>query len=289
MNLYPYVYYQDKITEATSVPFPYDDYGFLYGYGLFETIRIFNKHPLLLEKHWDRLNSSSIITGIHCPLVLSEMQRIIEALIQKNQVGEGILNIYLTPGDRPVGTHRVVLGRPMVLMVMRPITQTRLTIGLHLGIRQESFQRIQLDQFKMLSYVKNILEKALCDPYDDVILFSEDKTVLETPTANVFFTKKRVLHTPKSQYILPGVTRRQLIEKAVEFGLEICERPISLSDLDHFEEVFLTNSLKGIVLVDRMEKYDGLKSGALTREIQHRYNDHLGIPTPPETTKNNQN
>jgi 4-amino-4-deoxychorismate lyase len=286
MNVYPFVYYQEKIRPAQSVPFPYDDYGFLYGYGLFETVRIFQKKPILFDKHWERLQSSAIIMGIELAVSQTHIRDIIADLVQQNKIDDGaILNIYITPGDRPVGTHRIVMGRPMVLVILRPMTQTRTNIGIHLGIRQESFQRIQIDQFKMLSYVKNILEKALCDPYDDVILYSEKKTVLETPTANVFFARGNVLFTPKSQYILPGVTRRYLLEKAEEFDVDICEKEIVLSDIDEFHEVFLTSSLKGIVLVDKLEKYPNIKSRELTRALQQAYNSSLGLPTLPEIKK----
>ena len=286
MNLYPLVYYQDKIRPAQSVPFPYDDYGFLYGYGLFETVRIFHKKPILFEKHWERLESSAIILGIELAVTQDRVKEIIADLVEQNKIDDGAtLNIYVSPGDRPVGTHRVVMGRPMVLIILRPMTQTRANIGIHLGIRQESFQRIQIDQFKMLSYVKNILEKALCDPYDDVILYSDKKAILETPTANVFFARGNVLFTPKSQYILPGVTRRYLLEKAEEFDVDICEQEILLSDLDEFQEVFLTSSLKGIVLVDTLEKYPHIKSRELTRVLQQAYNSSLGLPTLPETKK----
>ena len=165
------------------------------------------------------------------------------------------------------------------------MTQTRAEIGVHVGIRQESFQRIQIDQFKMLSYLKNILEKSLCDPYDDVLLYSENDAILETPTANVFFTRGNILFTPKSSFILPGVTRRYIIEKATEFGFGISEQPISLDDLDEFDEIFLTNSLKGIVRVDFLEKYPLLKSGKLTKRLQKLYNNSLSLPTTPDVKK----
>jgi len=282
MNLYPFVYYQRQIRSAQSVPFPYDDYGFLYGYGLFETVRIYNQKPILFGNHWERLESSAIITGIELPINKETAASIISELVTENNVTDtATLNIYLTPGDRPVGTHRIVMGESMILFVLRPMTQTRKPIGIHLGIRQESFQRIQLDQFKMLSYIKNILEKALCDPYDDVILYSEKKAVLETPTANVFFSRGDVLFTPKSQFILPGVTRRHLIEMADKFNVDICEQEILLSDLDDFHEVFLTNSLKGIVRVDKLERYPHLKSGELTQHLQQAYNKSLGLPNLP--------
>ncbi len=283
-NIFPIVYYKGEFVASASVPFPYDDYGFLYGYGFFETVRIHNGTPLLFDHHWDRLESSAIITDIQPPVLRREAKEAVMTLIKTNNVVNATLNIYLTAGDRPVGTHRVVLGQPMTLMVLRPFTQSRANIGIHLGIRQESFQRIQLDQFKMLAYVKNILEKSLCDPYDDVLLYSEDQSILETPTANVFFIKRNQIITPKSDYILPGVTRRFLIDQLPTIGFSVSETPITVPDLDQFDEIFLTSSLRGIVLVDQMEHYPTLKSGPVSRLIQKYYNDALGVPTLPPTT-----
>ena len=283
MNLYPYVNYQEKLVDAKTVPFPYDDFGFLYGYGLFETVRILDKKPLFMDKHWERLTNSAIIIGIEVPFRYSELVRYVDELIEANDVSEAVLNIYLTAGDRPVGTPRIVLGTPTILMVLRPLMHLKSNVGIYLGIRQESFQRIELDRFKMLSYIKNVLEKALCDSFDDVLLYSEHEDLLETPTANVFLVDDKTLVTPKSPYILPGVTRQYILDSAAKMGYTAVEKELRVSDLIHFNEIFLTSSLKGVVLVDNMELYPTLKSGKRSRDIQMKYNESLGIKTPPES------
>ncbi|NDC82540.1 hypothetical protein EB093_02610 [bacterium] len=286
MNIYPIVYYNDAFVPGNKIPFPFDDYGFLYGYGLFETVRVVNKTPILLDRHWSRLESSAIILGIELTIDFARVAAIANELMNRNPISDhAILNIYITPGDRPVGTNRIVMGKPMVLIVMRPHTRTKYNVGIHLGIRQESFQRIQLDQFKMLSYVKNILEKSLCDPYDDVLLFSETHAILETPTANVFFVRGRTLFTPKSDFILPGVTRGFILEKSTDFGFSTVTTEIKLADLNGFDEIFLTSSLKGIVKVDKIEKFDPLKSGQVTDEIETKYHLALDIPILPKAPK----
>ena len=109
------------IVDKKSLSFPFSDCGFLYGYGLFESIRICNGVPVFLEQHLARLKRGSIILDI--PFLYSEEQVISEVtqLIEKNSVsGDAILNFYLTAGDRGQNITDLDSSGPMFLLVIRP-------------------------------------------------------------------------------------------------------------------------------------------------------------------------
>mgnify|MGYP006095547281 CR=1 FL=1 len=260
------------IKEKNELDFPYTDMGFLYGYGLFETIRVHNKTPLLIREHCTRMRRGSIILDIEFSYSQDDMCHQAEKLIKENKITNGTLNIYLTPGNKEDNKKE-----KMLLMVLRPEDDTDVDKKLSIGFQQESFQRIPLDRFKTLSWYKNILERQLVHDVDDIVLFDKDKMVLEATTANIFFVKKNYLFTPKSSVILQGVTRQFLLNNQDKFGTEVIWQPIKLEEIDQFDEVFLTNSKKGIILVEKNREFPQLTSKEVSKAIKNTYQSLLNI------------
>lgn len=273
----PFVSVDLKLKRKEDVHFPFFDYGFLYGYGLFETIPIRNGKPLLWREHLERLTYSANILEIPFEYQEEDVTQALEELIKQNDVQNAVLNVYLTPGNRPVESTKWEFNHPFFMMVIRPYPKIKAEI--ELGICEESFQRIRLDQFKTLSFVKNIMEKRLNARFDDVLLYNHDKVVLETPVANAFFVQGNTIVTPKSQMIMPGIVRRFLL-KNKDLDIKVSESAISVDDLENFDEIFLTNSLRGIILVHKTTPYPHLVSGPVARQIKVRYNELLGITDP---------
>ena len=87
--------------------------------------------------------------------------------------------------------------------------------------------------------------------------------------------KNNRLITPKSTVILPGITRGFLIRNAEIFGLDACEQEIEVDDIGSFDEIFLTNSLRSIILVNSVNGFDNLKSKQKAEQIQKTYFEML--------------
>lgn len=277
MRVYPYISVNLDITERETLGFPFLDYGFLYGYGLFESIRVFKGQPLLLDEHLARLQRGSIILDIPFDFTNSEVVSSIQQLIKKNDIEDAILNIYLTPGDRSQDPAKVEIELPFLLMVCRPWPDYDSEKRHVLECRQESFQRTPLDRFKTLSWMKNVLEKRLSSHVDDVLLYSQNEMILETTRANVFFVKGDVIVTPKSPSILTGITRQYLIDRQDELGIDVLVDPIFVDYLETYDEIFLTNALKGVILVEGVEGYPNLRSGPVSEKVRAVYRKSLGI------------
>ena len=276
-SVFPYLSNNLNLQASDSLAFPFLDYGFLYGYGLFESIRVHKKNPLLIRDHLTRLRRGSIILDIPFDYVQDDVIEHVNELIEKNNVDDAILNIYLTPGNRPNDpSQRRASNQCFMLMVLRPWPNyTDETTSVSLEVRQESFQRTPLDRFKTLSWMKNVLERRLSVQADDVILYNHAGNILETSSSNLFFVKDKTVFTPKSNMILSGITRQFLLNHQNELGIELVMRPIELEELFSMDEVFLTNSLRGVYMVDLVEGYKNLKSKEKSVEIQQKYNQLL--------------
>jgi len=272
---YPYCLYNLSLSLIDELKFPTQDFGMLYGYGVFETIKISNGKPIFLKEHLDRMVYGTGILEIPFPFRYPEIEAAIGQLIQKNDIHEALLNLYITPGDREVGETKMEFSTPLFLAFLRPLPRPIPEEGISLALREESFKRNRIDQLKTMSYIKNIFEKRFSEPFDDVLLYSSEQEILETPLCNAFLVKDNQLITPKSPDILTGITRNFLINNQPYFGYPIVETKLSIADLTETEEIFLTSSVRGIIPVDMVEGIPGLSSGPISHEIQVKYDRYV--------------
>ncbi len=266
-DVYPYINVNGRLQEKESLSFPFLDYGFLYGYGAFDTILINQGHPVLLENHFKRLQRTSILLDIPCPYNFQTLETNIQELITKNNINHATLNIYLTPGNRPSTSTKTDFDTPLLLMLLRPVDTKNLHKPISIAVREESIQRIKMDRLKTMSYMKNIFEKNLHKQFDDVLLYNHNKEISETPTSNVFFIKDDILITPQNEYALSGITQNFIETHADKLGITCMRQPIHLTDLNKFDEIFLTNSLKGICFVKQVHDFPTLRSRDMTSKL----------------------
>jgi len=272
---YPYCLYNLNITLVDDLKFPTQDFGMLYGYGVFETLRITKGKPILLQDHIDRMAYGTEILEIPFPFSYSQIQEAVSQLVYKNNMPESLLNLYVTPGDRTVGETKMTFSTPLFLAFQRPLPTPIPEQGISLALREESFKRNRIDQLKTMSYIRNIFEKRFAEPYDDVLLYNSDHEILETPVCNVFFVKDGQITTPKSPDIMVGITRSFLINNQPYFGYPITEKALSLEDITEADEIFLSSSVRGIITIDMVEGIPGLSSGPISHEIQIKYNRYI--------------
>ena len=272
--IYDYVAKNLTLQKKEDLIFPYLDYGFLYGYGLFESIRVINGKPILLQDHINRIKKCSIELEIPFFYSDSEIINSVEELILKNAVTTGVLNFYLTPGDRGIDPAKVADNNPFFLILLRQYPGYSAEDRLSLDIRHHAFQRTPLDRYKTLSWMKNVLENKLSE-HDDILLYDDSDRLLETTRSNMFFIQGNKLITPKSTVILPGITRGHLLKIAKDFGFEVEEREVYVDELIDFEEIFLTNSLRSIILVDSVKSFANLSSKSNAEKIQKLYLERI--------------
>ncbi len=245
-----------------SLVLPIQDAGFLYGYGAFETLKIAAGEAQHVFLHLERMSQTVRFLGIDYSFDYDKIESQIAALIKINGLQEAVLNLYLTAGVRQQG---VVFGPSQLAMVMRPFPP--LQVSQRLSLKQDFCARTVFDTHKTLAYIRPVYEKRHLEDGDDVILYSESGEVLESTVSNVFFVKGRTLFSPRLGQILPGIIRHVLIEKCRKNGYVVEECRIDHSELTEFEELFLTNSLMGIMPVSEVVGYPGLYSKSVTQQV----------------------
>src|SRR5690606_22693738 len=104
--------------------------------------------------------------------------------------------------------------------------------------------------------------------YADALMFDWRGQVAEATGANVFFVRDGVLHTPKPDCFLDGITRRTVIELARRRGIEVVERAIQPEEMEGFSECFLSGTAAEVTPVSEVGPYR-FQPGDLTLRLMH--------------------
>jgi branched-subunit amino acid aminotransferase/4-amino-4-deoxychorismate lyase len=226
-----------------------DDEGFLRGRAVFETLRVYGGSPFRLEAHLERLRRSAALVGLPEPDAAG-LARAGEAAIREGGEPDCVLRFLWTPGREGAGEPT---GLALVSALPPDLDRLRAR-GLRLAVVDWAPGH-RLAASKSTSYAENLAaqDEARRRGSDDALLVGADGTVLEAPTANVWFREGDRLLTPSlEQPILAGVTRAALWELAGTVGLAPEEGVFPLERAAGADELFLSSSVREVMPVVRL-------------------------------------
>lgn len=212
------------------------DGGFYFAQGVFETILI-KKEAIFLEEHINRLNKSIDIMnlGEHIDT------KFIKNFIKEEKLKNIVLKIVVTEKNIVFSTREIKYSKEDY--------ENGFKIKLSSVLRNPTSN---MTYIKSLSYNENLYEynKANKEGFNEVVFLNIYGNIAEGATSNIFIIKDKKIYTPKiSDGILPGVVRNWVIE-----NFEVCEKHLNKKDLYSADEVFITNSVLGIMKVVQFEE-----------------------------------
>jgi branched-subunit amino acid aminotransferase/4-amino-4-deoxychorismate lyase len=253
-----------QLTEASQLCVPALADGFMFGHGLFETIRVKEGRLKLFDDHWARLSASASALGLKLESDCERLKQRCAAVAAANGLGDGSVKVIVFQDTASVG--ELIFARSGLYPEDCYLKGFRLRIektvgrGFHAG-------------FKTLNYLENIAAKrrAVSEGCDDTLFVTEAGEVLEGATTNIFVVSQGVVRTPKSDgRILPGVARGRVL-RMLEVG-SFFEGPIAEDELKTAEEVFVTNALLGVMPVSAVgERCFDLGRNPVTRGLMERF------------------
>ncbi|HZE95409.1 MAG TPA: aminotransferase class IV [Planctomycetota bacterium] len=208
---------------------PATDRGFLHGRGLFETLRAYGGVPFRLDDHLARLT----VSAAHFKMKFTppDLDEVVRELCKRNEGDDAAVRITLS-GD----------GRLLVTTKPRkPLPQSWYDRGAEVMVvpfRRDA--RGLLAGHKVTSHLENVLvhDEAMERGCADALFVGLKGELLEGAVTNIFLVVKGRLVTPKVPGILPGVTRRVVMEL-----IPVKERTVRLKEFWKADEAFLTNAL----------------------------------------------
>ena len=276
-----WVYLNDQFVEDDQARVSVFDRGFLFGDGVFETIRVYDSHLLFLNRHLQRLHQSCECLGLSLPAPQPNWGALLKELIERNNLNHSMIRITLSRGVGGLGLDSLVSSNSTVVIFPRPIPQLsedQKKHGVSLTILKTRKQPSCAlpSQAKSLNYLNNILAKqeARTAQTFDGLLLNTEGFLAEATTSNFFFVKDKRLHTPSLQCgILPGITREIVLELARKEGIGLQEGAFRSEDLRDVDEAFLTNTGFGVLPVNTIEARPLaiIWERSITKTIKHLY------------------
>ncbi len=240
------------------------DRGFLYGDAVFETIRTYGGEPFSLEEHAERLAWSAERIGMALPLapadvVLEVRRNLSEVRAQRPGVVDLVARIMVTRGEGPFGLDPAGADRPRRVTFIhpyKPLPASHYEEGVSVVTRTAYRPSDAAKGAKVGNYLESIvlLRDARAQGAHEAIVVDSEGRVLEGTTSNVFVVKGKELVTPPTTLpLLPGITRRIVLDAAPDVGLVAVERDLRVADVHGADEVFLTSTIREVLPVSRVD------------------------------------
>lgn len=269
----------DLVPRSQAIMSPFN-HGFLFGYGIFETMRSYGGIIFRLDRHLARLHHAAETLGINDRLNALDLKKACHDVLKANKLTEARIRLTATAGEGD--------------MVPNPDTCTGITVFVAaqklVPPTSESYQRgysavlsayrrnsrSPLSRLKSTSYLENFLarQEARAASVNEVVILNEQGFVAEGSSTNIFLISGQTLITPSLESgVLSGITREAVLELAQTMGIKSLVRQVELGELIKADEAFLTSSTIEIMPLTQLDNkpIGSGKPGLITRRLMSSY------------------
>ncbi|MAK15025.1 MAG: D-amino acid aminotransferase [Proteobacteria bacterium] len=243
-----------ELSKASISPL---DRGFLFGDSVYEVLAAYNKNLFRLDDHINRLNKNLEFLGINLNLSDSEIKSILKEVCLKNLEKNQIIYLQISRGMEEIRNHIPKEDTKPTLFIcsfeMKNVpNENNETIKAILS----SDIRWKKSSVKSTSLLANVLYKIKAQEEGvDELLMSDAGFITEGAVSNVFcVNENRIFTPPLDANILPGITRKVIIEIFEDLNLNFEEKKINEEFLFKSDELWITNTTKGILPIVELDK-----------------------------------
>jgi branched-chain amino acid aminotransferase len=262
------------------------DHGFLYGEGVYETLRTFNGQPFLFERHMQRLRNSSGMLSLAVPLSDGELLERCRETMRAAGIGSGAsseayIRVLVTRGVGELSYDPKACPVPTVIVIVKPqidppaeVYEWGVMIAIVPVVRNHPGSVNPLIKSNNLLNNALAMQEAVRRGAFEGVMRNYRGELAECTQSNLFIVKDGVALTPPLDAgLLPGITRAFLFDIAPETGVSIREAVLRDDDLLNADEVFLTNTTRGVLPATRVDErtIGSGKPGPVTRALRDAY------------------
>ena len=280
------VYVNGRISDASTASVPVFDHGFLYGEGVYETLRTYHQEPFLFDRHLRRLRRSADMMALRVPFSDEEcLERVCDTMGHLPGPGEKYIRILLTRGVGELSYKLEACPTPTLVIIVKPLDtppertfRDGVTVAL-VGIRRNHPQALNpMIKSNNLLNLALAMQEAYSRGADEALMQNQAGELVECSQSNFFLVRNGGLLTPPlSAGLLPGITREFVMELAKDASVATAETRLTPADLDSAHEAFLTGTTREItpvVSVDGRPIGSG-RPGALTERLLASFRDRV--------------
>lgn len=261
------------------------DHGYLYGDGIYETLRSYQGRIFLLNKHLSRLKHSAEAISLELPLSLDKIADALRESLAVNKLSDAYLRIQISRGPGEIGLDPALCTAPTMVIVTKPFKdypQELYANGVSLALVQTRRNHpLALDPaIKSTNFLNNILakiESIRSNAYEGIML-NWKGYVAEGTISNIFMVRKGIVVTPSLETgILSGVTRDLVLHLGRTAEFETREQLIRPKDLLKADECFITNTTVEVLPATRIDGQDigNGQPGPITRKLLQAYRNEV--------------
>lgn len=277
-----YVYLNNKPVPKSEAVVSVFDHGFLYGDGIYETLRTYNGITFMLDEHIGRLYRSASMTGLDIPKNADQIRTAVCETLAANFLENAYLRITVTRGYGPIGLDPELCKTPTFIIIAEELKDYpgdfyENGMKIIIADTRRNLREAINPQIKSLNFLNNILAKIEAKKKDayEAIMLNVSEHIAEGTISNIFFYRDDVLHTPAVECgILDGIARKLVLEIANREGLRVKEGLFLRDDIYDADEVFLTNSIMEVMPVCQVDDAR-FGIGDITRLLRKLYREEV--------------
>jgi len=280
-----WIFLNDRFVPKEEAVVSVFDHGFLYGDGVYETLRAYGGRIFMLQQHLARLQRSARLIGLDLPIPEKDWPNLLNDALARNGLRDAYLRVTVSRGVGAIGLDPGLCPRPTVVVIAKPFQAypahlftegvSLITTSVH-----RNLATALSPQIKSLNFLNNILAKqeALKAGAFDGVMLNAQGHLTECTTSNIFFIRHGTLCTPSVACgILDGITRGVILTLAKEQGLKTEESAYTPEALRQADECFLTNTTMELMPVRDVDQHlvGSGKPGPITLSLRQTFRTNL--------------
>ncbi len=288
-----WIYLNDRFVPQEEAVVSVFDHGFLYGDGVYETLRSYGPHVFLMQEHLARLRRSAELIHLKIPIADSAWPALLEEAMTRNGVGspgkDAYIRMTISRGPGEIGLDPALCPKPTVVIMTKSLTRPpehlyQQGITLITAQTRRNHAAALNPQIKSLNFLNNILAKreAVQGRVYDAIMLNTAGDLAECTISNLFLVVSGRLCTPSIDCgILDGLTRDLVLRLARKESLSVEEGHFPAATLHVASECFVTNTSSEVLPVATIDgKPIGTgRPGPLTQQLHRLFRTHVASLT----------
>ncbi|MBI4847929.1 MAG: branched-chain-amino-acid transaminase [Nitrospirae bacterium] len=274
------LYLNNKVVPRNKALISVFDHGFLYGDGIYETLRAYKGVVYMFDEHIDRLFRSAALIRLEIPKTPEAIRKAVYGTMKANNLKEAVIRITVSRGAGPVGLDPDLCLHPTFMIITSEFKEYQKLCyqkGVKIAIvnTRRNFKGALDPQIKSLNFLNNILAKIEAKDRGayEAVMLNYRGHLAEGTITNIFFVKDNILCTPAiGAGILDGITRRIIIGCAKELNIIVNEGLFRKDEIHRADEVFISNTTMEVMPVAEVDNINiGTKPGRITKALQRAY------------------
>ncbi|MDO8746891.1 MAG: branched-chain-amino-acid transaminase [Thermodesulfovibrionales bacterium] len=283
-----HVYINGSLIPESEAKISVFDHGFLYGDGVFETMRAYNGTVFMIEEHIQRLFRSASLIGLDIKRDKDSIKTTVYETISKNSLKDAYIRVTVSRGTGPIGLDPDLCKEPAFIIIAEefreyPAAYYQNGIKTIIAETRRNIKEAINPQIKSLNFLNNILAKIEAKKKNayEALMLNAQGYLAEGTISNLFFVlsqyEKTVLCMPSLDCgILDGITRNIVLELAQKSSIPTKESKFKKEDIYRASEVFITNTTMEIMPVCAVDSVS-YQVGTVTKLLHKAYKENVKV------------